>query len=233
MLDTRVALTEISILKDVLTVGTARHVLSRLRRVAPGRRQDRYPAEQLDRRVRRGDALPVDGGAGARPGALHVDGQHPRVPRRGRRQRPGRHLPGPHLGRVHGAGARLRAGDRLAEAAAADPPARPACTCPASSVSSDPSRPRPRCRPTRRPTHRLPARRMRPAAMSPTRHHRRRCHPTPPTGTTIPGDPTATTVPPQPVYTAIDSGTTIPPDVLDPRAPLPSAPRSVYVAPCR
>jgi penicillin-binding protein 1A len=55
----------------------------------------------------------------------------------------------------------------------------------------------------------------------------------PPTGTTVPGDPTATTVPPTPVYTAIDSGTTIPPDVLDPRAPLPTAPRSVYVAPCR
>jgi hypothetical protein len=55
----------------------------------------------------------------------------------------------------------------------------------------------------------------------------------PPTGTTIPGDPTATTVAPRPVYTAIDSGTTIPPDVLDPLAPLPSAPRSVYVAPCR
>jgi penicillin-binding protein 1A len=55
----------------------------------------------------------------------------------------------------------------------------------------------------------------------------------PPTGTTIPADPTATTIPAAPVYTAIDSGTTIPPDVLDPRAPLPSAPRSVYVAPCR
>jgi penicillin-binding protein 1A len=55
----------------------------------------------------------------------------------------------------------------------------------------------------------------------------------PPTGTTVPGDPSATTVPPTPVYTAIDSGTTIPPDVLDPRAPLPTAPRSVYVAPCR
>ncbi len=139
VLDTRVALTEISILKDVLTLGTARHVLSRLRRVAPGGRQDRHPAEQLDRRVRRGDALPVDGSAGARPGALHVDGQHPRVPRRRRRQRPGRHLPGPHLGCVHGAGARLRAGDRLAQAAAADRARRPACTCPASSVSSDPS----------------------------------------------------------------------------------------------
>ena len=58
----------------------------------------------------------------------------------------------------------------------------------------------------------------------------------PPTGTTIPADPTATTVPPArpaPVFTAIDSGTTIPPDELDPRAPLPSAPLSVYVAPCR
>jgi penicillin-binding protein 1A len=58
----------------------------------------------------------------------------------------------------------------------------------------------------------------------------------PPTGTTIPADPTATTVPPAqpaPVFTAIDSGTTIPPDELDPRAPLPSAPLSVYVSPCR
>jgi penicillin-binding protein 1A len=55
----------------------------------------------------------------------------------------------------------------------------------------------------------------------------------PPTGTTIPVAPTETTAPPAPVYRAIDSGTTIPPDVLDPRAPLPSAPRSVYVAPCR
>ncbi|HEX4981339.1 MAG TPA: transglycosylase domain-containing protein, partial [Ilumatobacteraceae bacterium] len=55
----------------------------------------------------------------------------------------------------------------------------------------------------------------------------------PPTGTTIPADPPATTVPPAPVLTAIDSGTTIPPDELDPRAPLPSVPLSVYVAPCR
>ncbi|MGH9132793.1 MAG: transglycosylase domain-containing protein [Ilumatobacteraceae bacterium] len=55
----------------------------------------------------------------------------------------------------------------------------------------------------------------------------------PPTGTTVPAVPTATTAPPRPVYTPIDSGTTIPPDELDPRAPLPSTPRSVYVAPCR
>ena len=31
---------------------------------------------------------------------------------------------------------------------------------------------------------------------------------------------------------AIDSGTTVPPDVLDPRAPIPSTPLSSAVSPC-
>ena len=163
-------------MKDVLTVGTARHVAGRLRRVASGRRQDRHPAEQLDRGVRRGDAVPVDGSAGARPGALHLDGQHPRVPRRRHRQRAGRHVPGAHLGCVHGAGACLRAGHRLAQGTTADPPALalylPGVECLFRTVSTATTLPTDAPPGTQTPT--VPTR---PAAMSRSRHHRRPCHP--------------------------------------------------------
>lgn len=43
---------------------------------------------------------------------------------------------------------------------------------------------------------------------------------------------TTTTAAPRPVYAAVPSGTTIPPDVLDPNAPVPSAPRNAVVQPC-
>lgn len=56
----------------------------------------------------------------------------------------------------------------------------------------------------------------------------------PPTGTTVPPETTTTTTaPPVPIFGQVDSGTTIPPDVVDPNAPLPSAPANQLVQPCR
>jgi membrane peptidoglycan carboxypeptidase len=45
-------------------------------------------------------------------------------------------------------------------------------------------------------------------------------------------DDTTTTAPPVPIYAPAPPGTTIPPDVLDPNAPLPSVPRDRLVRPC-
>ncbi len=47
-----------------------------------------------------------------------------------------------------------------------------------------------------------------------------------------PDDVTTTTAPPRPIYAPAPSGTTIPPNVLDPNAPLPSVPRDRLVRPC-
>jgi penicillin-binding protein 1A len=57
----------------------------------------------------------------------------------------------------------------------------------------------------------------------------------PPTAQPPVEQPTETTAPAPtvPRLVPIESGTTIPPDVLDPDAPLPSVPVSTYVAPCR
>ena len=61
--------------------------------------------------------------------------------------------------------------------------------------------------------------------------------PAPPPGTqppeTTPETTPTTTVPPRPIFGQVESGTTIPPDVLDPNAPLPSAPVGQLVQPCR
>ena len=57
----------------------------------------------------------------------------------------------------------------------------------------------------------------------------------PPTVTTVPPETTTTTtttLPPRPIFDEIETGTTIPPDVLDPDAPLPAVPLDVVVAPC-
>jgi penicillin-binding protein 1A len=54
--------------------------------------------------------------------------------------------------------------------------------------------------------------------------------PTPPSQP--PAGDTTTTAAPVPQYVPIESGTTIPPDVLDPNAPLPSVPLATYVARC-
>jgi penicillin-binding protein 1A len=55
----------------------------------------------------------------------------------------------------------------------------------------------------------------------------------PPTATTVPAETVPeTTVPPTPIFGQVESGTTIPPDVLDPNAPLPSAPVDQLVRPC-
>ena len=43
---------------------------------------------------------------------------------------------------------------------------------------------------------------------------------------------TTTTLAPRPIYGEVESGTTIPPDVLDPNAPLPTVPLDRLVAPC-
>jgi len=43
---------------------------------------------------------------------------------------------------------------------------------------------------------------------------------------------TTTTLPPKPIFGQVESGTTIPPDVLDPTAPLPSVPLEQVVGPC-
>ena len=57
---------------------------------------------------------------------------------------------------------------------------------------------------------------------------------TPPPGTTLPPTTTTTTtLPPVPIFGQVESGTTIPPDVLDPNAPLPAVDLGVRVAPCR
>ncbi len=55
----------------------------------------------------------------------------------------------------------------------------------------------------------------------------------PPTGTVPPETTPSTTLPPKPIFGQVDGGTTIPPDVLDPNAPLPSAPTEQLVRPCR
>lgn len=61
--------------------------------------------------------------------------------------------------------------------------------------------------------------------------------PAPPPGTqppeTAPETVPTTTLPPRPIFGQVESGTTIPPDVLDPNAPLPSAPAEQLVQPCR
>lgn len=59
----------------------------------------------------------------------------------------------------------------------------------------------------------------------------------PPTATTVPPEtppelPPATTAPPVPIFAAVPGGTTIPPNVLDPNAPMPSAPIGVVTQPC-
>jgi hypothetical protein len=54
----------------------------------------------------------------------------------------------------------------------------------------------------------------------------------PPTGPPATEVPT-TTAAPTPVYAPVPGGTTIPPDVLDPNAPVPSAPANAVVLPCR
>ncbi len=53
--------------------------------------------------------------------------------------------------------------------------------------------------------------------------------------TTVPvttAAPVVTTAPPRPVYERVEGGTTIPPDVLDPRAPIPTTPLSNTVVSC-
>jgi membrane peptidoglycan carboxypeptidase len=58
---------------------------------------------------------------------------------------------------------------------------------------------------------------------------------TTPPATTVPDTTpttTTTTLPPVPILGAVESGTTIPPDVLDPTAPLPSVPLSQLVGLC-
>ncbi len=59
----------------------------------------------------------------------------------------------------------------------------------------------------------------------------------PPTATTMPPEvapeePPPITSPPVPIFAAVPSGTTIPPNVLDPNAPMPSAPIGVVTRPC-
>ena len=57
--------------------------------------------------------------------------------------------------------------------------------------------------------------------------------PEPTTETTIAVEETTTTTgPPRPIYARVDSGTTIPPNVLDPTAPIPSVPLDRLVRPC-
>jgi membrane peptidoglycan carboxypeptidase len=57
--------------------------------------------------------------------------------------------------------------------------------------------------------------------------------PTTPPATTVPVETTTTTtLAPVPIFAPVESGTTIPPDVLDPNAPLPSVPLAQVVRPC-
>ena len=56
--------------------------------------------------------------------------------------------------------------------------------------------------------------------------------PAPPPGTAPPETVPTTTLPPRPIFGQVESGTTIPPDVLDPNAPLPSAPVNQLVRTC-
>ncbi len=56
---------------------------------------------------------------------------------------------------------------------------------------------------------------------------------TPPPGTAPTETVAETTLPPRPIFGEVESGTTIPPDVLDPNAPLPSVPAGQLVQSCR
>ena len=234
VLDTRVALTEISILKDVLTVGTARHVLADFAALRPaagktGTQQSNWTAVFVGAtpflstavlvrdpaRYTSMDNIPeflaegVDNVQGAtypaRIWGAYMEPAHVFEPVTDWPKAPPPISPGRPL-----------------------VPARRRMSVP-TGLDADHVADRRTARRTARRTDNPDA----PGGDVTEQAPPTTVPPTPPTGTTIPADPTATTAPPQPVYTAIDSGTTIPPDVLDPRAPLPSAPRSVYVAPCR
>ncbi len=70
VLDRDVALETIDIMKGTISYGTGR-VARPARRRSPGVRQDRNPAGQHERVVRRGDEATGDGGLGRRPGRVH------------------------------------------------------------------------------------------------------------------------------------------------------------------
>jgi hypothetical protein len=52
------------------------------------------------------------------------------------------------------------------------------------------------------------------------------------TTTTAPAPPPDIVIPSQPIYETVEGGTTIPPHVLDPRAPVPSVPLGTSTYPC-
>ena len=227
VLDQGVALTAIDVLKGVLIRGTGRrYPLNRA-----GRRQDRHAAGQHQRLVRRLHAGADDVGVGRRPGRLHADGERPRVRGRQPRVRPGRSLPDADLAGVHEPGAGVRPAERLGAAAARRPAAGAAVPAGQRVPGPAPSSPVARCSAPCRP----PRRRRRPGSAGPSRRrrHRRRHRPpgAPPTETTLaPGSPI--TAPIVTRLVPIAGETTIPPDVLDPRVPLPSTPLTSPVIRC-
>ncbi len=197
----------------------------------PGRRQDRDPAGQHQRLVRRLHARADDVGVGRRSGRLHADGERPRVRGRQPRVRPGRSLPDADLAGLHEPGAGVRPVERLGAAAGRRP-------TPGAALPAGQRVPRPGRRHRRRGArHRAPGRADAARGVPPARA----APPPPPPPETTPGaPPTETTLAPGSDITApivtrlvpIPGQTTIPPDVLDPRVPLPSAPLTSPIIRC-
>ena len=196
--------------------GTGRHYpLQRSRR-----RQDRHPGQQHQRLVRRLHPQPHHGGVGRRPRRLHADGQRARVRRRngsravGTRPRSGStymdqalHVP---PGATTGRRRRLRPapparlflpGQRVRLPDQRLRPARPIAPAAARSARGEPAGfASPEAPPPTAP----------PATTAPRRTARRRCR------CRCTAESTA--------------GTTIPPDVLDPRAPVNTVPLDYRIA---
>ena len=174
VLDTRVALTEISILKDVLTVGTAAtswptspRCVRPPARPAPSRATGPRCSSGRRRSCRRQCWCAT---RRATPRWTTSPSSSPKASTTCRAPRT-RRASGVRTWSRRMSSSRSPIGPRHHRR-----PARPrACTCPVSSVCSGRCRPRRRCRPTRHRTR--PTVPTRPAEMSRSRRHRRPCHP--------------------------------------------------------
>ena len=223
VLDRAAALTTVDMLKGVLTEGTARSYPLDGGRPAAGKtgtQQDNTNAWFVGFTPHLTTAVWVGDPNGYTP-MVNV----PEFGGRNASRVAGWPVPDADLEDVHGPGPRRAAADRLGAAAGAAPARRPGCTCPATSAWPAPSRSAATSSaPCRRPPHRRPA--------SPARrsHPRRRLRHRRPRRPPPPGSPI--TAPRATRLVPIESGTTVPPDVLDPRAPLPSTPRSSTITAC-
>ena len=208
-------------------------------RWAPGRRQDRHPGRQHERLVRRLHAPADDRGVDRRPERLHEDGRRARVQPE---PRAGRSLPDADLEDVHGRRPRRPADGGLGAAAGRRPPAGP--PLPAGQrvprPRRDVGRRGPRHRAARRAARRPPARPgfANPAQAPPGPDRTQPCRADAagrrgaarPAPSRRPGS--HITTPRVTRLVPMESGTTVPPNVLDPRAPMPSTPLSSLITRC-